>query len=402
MKQIVNTVYIFLGLFFLGNIVACTKMDDYKKFTNGKEISYTGKVDSLKLHSGNQRIELSWLLIADPKITGVTVYWNNNKDSVVIPVKRSAGVDTMKHIFNNFAEGTYNFVIYTWNNEGSRSVPAYITGKSYGHQYTGSLLNRGLNHAELMQDGNVIIDWGVKEETVIGMEVTYTNTTGERKKVLTPDASAQTVLEQFKGGTTFEYRTLFKPDTLTIDTFYAPLVVRGAKENVTSQYLKNYKRPFERSEWDGNRWGTLKDWVINDAAKNRAGGYGGYDNMAGDAAFCFEKWDGETAIENGKAYQTITLPAGNYEFGFITSGNPNGYKIGSNPRFLVAALGNTLPDVANVTDALSYTSFVDKETAFTQFTLDAPTQVSLGMIMTFTNWGAQGFRIQDIQLFKLP
>jgi hypothetical protein len=402
MKQKVNFIYVILACWVLGGMSACTKMDDYKKYTNGKEISYTGKIDSLKLHSGNNRLVLSWYLVADPKITGITIYWNDHRDSVVIPVKRSTGIDTMEYLFKALPEDTYNFQVFTWNNEGNRSVPVYITGKVYGNRYSNSLLNRGMNSAERKADGNTVIEWGPVEETVIGMELTYTTTTGELRKVISPRTATQSILENYKSGSTYQFRTLFRPDSLSIDTFYAATIEKGVKENITAQYLVNFKRPFQYSEWDGSRWGTLKDWITNDAAKTRSNLYGGVDNISSSGSMGFEKWGGETPIVNGKTYQTITLPAGNYQYGFITAGNPVPATIGEDPRYVVVATGNTLPDVEHLQEAIASVSFVGLDAAATHFTLKAPTTVSLGMVINFTTPGNQSFRLQEFQLFRLP
>lgn len=207
---------------------SCSKMDAYLDIAGRQEISYTGRVDSLKVLPGDGRLELTWLLISDPKITGITIYYNSKRDSVVMPVKRSQGVDSMYYFFNNMPEGTYSFEVYTWNNTGSRSVPAYITGRSYGTIYKNSLLNRALTNA-VISDGNAILSWGLVEETVTGMEVTYTNNAGATITVKEPRTANSTTLPDFKPGSSFSYRTLFRPDTLCIDTFYTTAVTRTAQ-----------------------------------------------------------------------------------------------------------------------------------------------------------------------------
>ncbi|RYY37908.1 MAG: hypothetical protein EOP46_00965, partial [Sphingobacteriaceae bacterium] len=43
-------------------VSACKKMDDYLKYTGGKEILYTGKVDSVRILSGKNRVVITGLL----------------------------------------------------------------------------------------------------------------------------------------------------------------------------------------------------------------------------------------------------------------------------------------------------------------------------------------------------
>ncbi|QJB33052.1 DUF4998 domain-containing protein [Chitinophaga oryzae] len=222
MKNKSLLLYLFIGMMIFAG---CSKMDAYLDIAGREEIAYTGRVDSLKVLPGDGRLELTWLLISDPKITGVTIYYNSKKDSVVMPVKRSQGVDSMYHLFSSMPEGTYSFEVYTWNNAGSRSVPAYITGRSYGSIYKNSLLNRALTDA-VITDSNAVLSWGLAEETVTGMEVTYTNNAGATITVKEPRTAASTTLTDYKPGSSFSYRTLFRPDTLCIDTFYTTAVTR--------------------------------------------------------------------------------------------------------------------------------------------------------------------------------
>lgn len=205
--------------------ISCSKMDAYLDIAGRQEISYTGRVDSLKVLPGDGRLLLTWLLISDPKITGITIYYNSKRDSVIMPVKRTQGIDSMDHLFSNMPEGSYSFEVYTWNNTGSRSVPAYITGRSYGTIYKNSLLNRALTNA-VISEGDAVLSWGLAEETVTGMEVTYTNNAGSTITVKEPRTAGSTTLKDYKPGSSFSYRTLFRPDTLCIDTFYTTAVTR--------------------------------------------------------------------------------------------------------------------------------------------------------------------------------
>ena len=57
---------------------SCKKMDDiYREFYESGETVYVGKADSIKVRGGNERVELTWLLLSDPKVASYKVYWNN-------------------------------------------------------------------------------------------------------------------------------------------------------------------------------------------------------------------------------------------------------------------------------------------------------------------------------------
>ena len=181
---------------------------------------------------------------------------------------------------------------------------------------------------------------------------------------------------------------------------------------IPDNYFKNADFPFARATWDEDRWGTLTEWITNDAMRSRGDGqYGGYDGGYGDyqgglnSSFGFERWgDGETPIVNGKIYQTLTMPAGTYKLTLSIGGdNPQRDNNGSDLRFIVAATGNELPDVETIDSALGSATFAglgrDESTSF-EFTLDSETKVTAGVVASFTST-EQNVRISNIKLEKL-
>ena len=68
--------------------VSCSKWDDYKKYTAAGETIYSGKMDSVKTFPGNQRIKITGLLPADPKITKCKITWNDGRDSIIYAITK--------------------------------------------------------------------------------------------------------------------------------------------------------------------------------------------------------------------------------------------------------------------------------------------------------------------------
>ena len=175
--------------------------------------------------------------------------------------------------------------------------------------------------------------------------------------------------------------------------------------------FKNGTYPFAKADWDGTRWGNLADWKTNPAMRSRdgRGGYdGGWEGAANDKkSLGFEHWNaGETAIVNGKLYQTFDLPvAGTYRFTMSLAGdNPIKTNGGTDPRYIVAALGEDLPDIENIATALASTSFVglnpDTGIATIDFTIDGPKKVSVGFLVSFTG-NEQNVRASSVKLEKI-
>ncbi len=399
------------GLLFF--ITGCTKMDStYEQYLEKGGIIYPGRPAKVILNGGDNRIRISWPKGPDPSIVKAKISWNVGADSIVVPV--SAGMDTISCMINNLPENSYSFTIITYDKDGHNSVPLEVFGTTYGAKYRSRLLDRPVLAAQQKSSGEVFLAWGIADDNLgaLGTEIKYVNLKGdtvyrfERKNIDT------TFFQDYKSGTNYFYRTLFLPDSNAIDTFRTIFTkkevvpyVPPAKIDLTARYFKNYAVPFVAELYDGARFGTLKDWSINSAVLNQGATgnkiYGGYDNINSGRAFGVQKWgDTDPAINNGKIYQTFTLPAGEYEVTWTTDGATSAVNRGTQERYVVAALGNTLPNVTALSSALSSASFVtgvDRFNVKITFTLPQSAQVSIGILINFTS-GQQAFRAGAIRL----
>lgn len=395
-----NRIKAFFALLLVAVLyTACTKQNDFKKFVEGGEISYTGKLDSVKMFSGDSRVVLKGLFLADPKVVKCKITWNNGQDSVVLPVVKKNAVDTLVYSIPNVAEGLQNFTIYTYDKVGNKSVPVYANARSYGDRYKASLSNRGISLAQTSSDGVTKIDWlGMDRLTgVFATEVQYVNNSNQTVTIKTPIDSTSTILKNFKTSSTIKYRTLFLPDTSCVDTFKTGFtdryIPRYAEQDLTSTYLKN-TGPFNRNTWDGSRWGTLADWISTSGVKNISSNrYGGYEYRGGVGVLSFEAgWGITTPVTNGLIYQTITLPAGTYSFRLSGIDQNSG---GS--RFIAVAAGNALPNVADITSAsIAFANISDGKL---DFTLAQQTTVSIGFAVSIDNSG-QYIKVGSVKLIK--
>ncbi|MFC1224820.1 DUF4998 domain-containing protein [Pedobacter sp. BG31] len=387
------TVYSVL-LLVLGIYSACTKQDDFKKFVAGGEISYTGKLDSVKMYSGDSRVLLKGLFLADPKVVTCKIFWNNMKDSLVIPVIKKNVIDTLKYSIPITTEGLQNFIIYTYDKAGNKSIPVYANARSYGDRYKASLSNRPISSATAdASTGKGVISWlGMDNLTgVFATEVQYTSTSDVSKKIRTIIDSSRTVIPDLKAGTDIQYRTLFLPDTTCVDTFATAFQTQRILIDYTG-YFKNKGNPFVSDGASGSgRWRVLKDWVVSASVKNH-GGYGSWCSDQGGTLAMEMGWSNTAAIIDGKIYQSFTLPAGKYNFAIDIGANE-----AIDPVYIVAAVGNTLPNVNSISTAIAYTNFADKNL---QFTLTQPTTVSIGFLATMTT-GNQYWIVKGVSLKSL-
>ncbi|MFF5380638.1 DUF4998 domain-containing protein [Pedobacter suwonensis] len=376
-------------------------MDDYKNiYQKNGPIIYPGKIDSLKAFAGKNRVMLTGLFTSDPKITKYTVYWNSRQDSIVVPVKRTKNVDTVKTIISNLPEGIASFEVRTSDTEGHISIPVNIAANVYGALYQSSLLNRGISDAAIQPDGSALIIWADvnKDAGVKFMHIRYADNNDKTHDTLVVSSPTAMVtrLPNFKIGKSLSYRTAFLPEATAIDQFYTDYQSRSVKADVTKLYISN-TGPFTRGAFDGNRWGILAaPWVTNATVINHSG-YGGYATDSGGSLVMESGWSGSPNIINGKIYQTVTLPAGNYIF------QVNNYTEALDPVYVVVASGNTLPDISSLSTALSFKRFSSKlytdEVIQVPFTLTQSQAVSLGFLSTMQS-GNQYWRVTAVSLLS--
>ena len=203
-------------------ISSCTNMNDnIREYLDRGEINYIGKVDSAATFSGKERILFKWKLNDDPRIERCMIYWNNNRDSISIPVSPSK-LDAKGYLSEtlNIPEGDYIFNMRHVGSGGFRSVREEVTGRSYGARYESTLLNRGLRSATYRGSGGVKLEWTVAADSEVGVLISYTDLNGVKRSKTVEVSEMITVIPDLMGK--FTYKTMHKPVPSAIDVFYAP------------------------------------------------------------------------------------------------------------------------------------------------------------------------------------
>lgn len=384
-------------------ISSCTSMDEsYKDFIKDGEISYTGKIDSLHVYSGRNRVQVKGLFISDPKITECRIYWDNRIDSVVVPITRTQGIDVLDIVIDHLVENVHNFEVRTFDKLGNSSISVFKIGAVYGDRYQTSLYNRPIATKYFSPKLTTINFASMDLSTgAYAVEVSYTNTSNVITKVQLPIAQSRLDISDFKLGSSFTYKTLFRPNAASIDVFESVTTTVTGNE---IQYLNNNYYPFARLTYDGTRWGVPTEWVVNAAAKSHivlGVNYGGLDALY----LSFESGWGQPAVNNGKIYQTMVLPAGTYTY--TININATSYAADANDQgYFVVATGTNLPDVTTVETSSSTLKWerVKNVTPLIRtlsFTLAADTQVSVGAVATSAAMTSSTGRHLKINSFKL-
>lgn len=362
-------------------ISACSKWDDYTKYIDENKI-YPQKPDSLKVYVGYERALLEWTIV-DPKVTSCKVYYTQEgeQDSILVPIAKLNNFtnDTIQVVIDNLIETTCYFKVISYDDYGHSSLEVETEEYIYGDNYQKSLLNRSLKSKQMLNN-QFHLQWYDADETELGIELEYKDIFSKSKKIYIPDTVTSTVIADFNVDYPFAYRTLYLPKSTAIDTFYT--AVEEVKFDFPSE-LSNTKAPFEitnRGLWLNNRAGTISGWIVNDVVEKQ----GSVDNNWGRRMVMWG-WSGFTpvpSITNGKIYQILSLPSGSYSFRATV------FKMSSqnNQVYLVVNNGFSLLDITNVENEslafvdISSTFKGDYNVAICEFTLDAPSTVSLGIV----------------------
>ena len=210
-------------VFFIGLFIGCENMEDLNnKFIGQGEYVYIGKADSIKTKGGRNRLELSWLLLSDPRVDSYKVLWNNKTDSIQGKLTKTEGIDTLSMMFDNMKEAVHQFDIFLFDKAGNSSIRSAINGRVYGLEYERSLLNRTFETAK-RNGKNLIIEWVAAEKDVVAVEVEYLDNENRNVKKQIPGKAILDTLINFPVGGSLIYRTKFLPDPSALDAFYSSL-----------------------------------------------------------------------------------------------------------------------------------------------------------------------------------
>ena len=158
---------------------------------------------------------------------------------------------------------------------------------------------------------------------------------------------------------------------------------------VTGTYLKNYQQAFTTDNGKiinpnstTKRFYAIKDWTLENTTVSGDVATGAHvDNQKNNCMTFTTTWDGFGILKDHKAYQTVTLPAGNYTF---TAEYHETWEGQCGNSYILAAEGKGLPNTANLDDAIAHTKMLEKDKAMSnsvRFSLAEETTVSLGLLV---------------------
>lgn len=201
--------------------VSCKKMDStYEDFVVKGGRQYPGAPVSLKFHGGLNRAKISFLRGSDANAVKARIFWNNFSDSVEVDMK---GKNTVEYTFADLPEAFYSYSVRTYDAMGNSSIILEVSGNVYGDKYKSTMLARPLNSVLLNKDNELNLSWASADTTggAYATEVEYVNVQGSLVTRRFPTKEQVSKIYDFgRTSSTIKYRTVYLPDSLSIDTFY--------------------------------------------------------------------------------------------------------------------------------------------------------------------------------------
>ena len=221
MKKMKNLyVYVILGL---GLVFSCSKMEDnFKDYLGREDKVYAGKVDSVSLRTGYNRIQFD-ISTSVRNIETVRVFWNDFADSLDVSISSEPGITTK--ILDGIAEKDYNFNFVSIDTHGNKSLPFSVPGKIYGEKYIAVRSIRPIKEIQLMDTENLIVVWNGIVDDGVYCDLTYTDINDQEVSLRVPMSDTETEINDINAKLGFSYTTVYLPEEDAIDEFFSESVL---------------------------------------------------------------------------------------------------------------------------------------------------------------------------------
>jgi hypothetical protein len=177
-------------------IISCDDMNSiHEKYLSGEQV-YAGKLDSLRVFSGFDRV----------KIVGNTNYLGNAKEAMVSWDDQTR-IFTIDQIVDNkfeividgLIERNYEFNLFTSDENGNQSVKQTLRGRAAGNNFISGQTARRILDFEFLASGDYML-WADKTESefVIYTTVRYENNDGGITEVVVYPDDTSTLMENWK------------------------------------------------------------------------------------------------------------------------------------------------------------------------------------------------------------
>jgi hypothetical protein len=221
--------YLMMTLMCLFIFASCENfMDIHQEYLEGGEIVYAPKPLAIQFNAGMDKIEFVCLMENGTNVKTIDIYYtnkDNKKDSLILPVSLSTGLQTVSTILPNMGEKSYTFTVRTTDSNGNKSLNTTGVGTSYGDTFLKTLSNRFVNKADY-SNKNGVVTWGLAPQSYVWSELIYISGAGVQDTLIVlPDETTSTRPVDLNGY--IKYRSVYKPEPTALDVVYGEWATGG-------------------------------------------------------------------------------------------------------------------------------------------------------------------------------
>ena len=217
MKPIVNNIIkvsALLSILFMG--LSCHSIEKtYEDYLGDAERIYVGKLDSIRVYSGFERVQVQGFMNFARTAKEVVIRWEDQER--VQSLEGLNKSDVFKFDIDNLSEGSKLFTIFTRDSKGNKSIDTEIFADVYGPIFMHTLVTRSISSIDMNPDQSLKISWNVPELNVVGVELTYKDNSGNEHTLEIDNKDKFTVIEDWKSGSVIEVSTKVLPKPTDLD-----------------------------------------------------------------------------------------------------------------------------------------------------------------------------------------
>lgn len=273
-NKILRSTYLlttFFGLLLVS--YSCESLrDTYNDFVGDGERVYVGKLDSVRVFSGYERVMVEGLMHYARTAKTVVVEWTGRDGKVYQKVDELSGYskwDTLKMNISGMDEGITRFFVYTQDASGNRSVSDEAFVDVYGPNFLLTQSSRSIKSINLDENYSIVIEWNDPEYYVVDTKLSYTNTSGTVESMMISRRDKKSKIDNWKRGSMLEAVTRIRPKETDLDIMqlekvsYQTPIVEGPVD--TSPFAYSAVDPHNTSESD---WGGTKGALFDGDESN--------------------------------------------------------------------------------------------------------------------------------------
>lgn len=246
--------YMMSIIFAVSALSGCYSIDDtQKEWTEKGETIYVGKLDSLIVRSGFNRVEIVGNTRYVRTATNCTVEFGEG-EIMTYNMSDVVGDDGLARLVVDGLEGgSYYFEVMTYDDKGHKSVPSTVYGIAYGEADLLVQSPRRISEIIPKYDGSVDLKWNDAESTYV--ELVYEDADGKSVTLKIENDPEVTNIKSWKKGGEISVKTFIKLKETDLDM----MVLEPMQYNFPEKIKQSVPRFGEGSIMD---LGSSADWNL--------------------------------------------------------------------------------------------------------------------------------------------